>query len=64
MKFKVVDDGRVKGIIFTAESLLQLQEEIRKTDFSSDERIGAEAIYTFLKECYDKAHNKPKKSWW
>lgn len=57
MNYEVVDNWKVKGIILTAESLLQLQEEI-EVNFSYDEFDGAMRIYEFLKDCYDKSHNK------
>lgn len=64
MRYKTVDDGSVKGIILTAESLLQIKDEIDAMGLSKEHKEGAEMLYDFLKGCYDKAHNKPKKNWW
>lgn len=51
MNYKTVNDGRVKGIILTAESLLGMQEDIEK-NLTEREKEGALALLQFLKTCY------------
>lgn len=57
MHYKTVNDGRVKGMIITAESLMDLEEEV-KDYFSNydqeDELTGALFVVEFLKQSYRK----------
>ena len=60
MRFKIVDDRYAKGIILTAESLLDLRDDIEGAGYPKDQKEGALNVYNFLKSSYDKAH-KPSK---
>lgn len=60
MHYKSVNDGRTKGLIITAESLMDLEEEVKDYFSVSDEvhhpdyRKGAMLVVEFLKQSYRK----------
>ncbi len=51
--FKIVNDGRAKGIIVTAETLYALRKDISLSP-ESEAKQGAMSVLEFLENAYDK----------
>lgn len=57
MRYKIVNDGYVKGIILTAESLMSLEDEVKEcfSHKSQKEQLeGALLVVETLKQSYRK----------
>lgn len=54
MNYKTVNNRFMKGIILTAESLMQLEDDLRMKWEESEALEGALEVVKFLKECYKK----------
>lgn len=52
IRFKTVSDRGVKGIIVTAETILEFRRWLRDVDATPDGREGAKAVIDFLEDSY------------